>query len=708
MRNNKIQSLVVGNSKAGKSTFILSLIDKNQADMLQANGDGQCTRCNCEYNINVAETKLSLNVKLLSKDDFISRRMETDEVRKDLTNEDVFIDFFYEDCLENEAFFNIKEFDNFDKESDEKFSDKWKKLFMELFIKDEICIKDAESENKEGEKKKLVMKRSGFDRIKIKLNSEKELDKAKNNEEESEYININEALGLFLGSLFDECKITYKTIFNSQEINIETNKEHIPLLLKVVEPNSEYCRSFTGIIENVIINVNINNTYSEVFNKLGISTFQLIDTYGLNHEGTQDGSVLKNRFTTLFKEYENIQSAIFIASAEDIESNKNVPNDFLKQIPIMLQSKLTIVPYLMITKLDKAKDLKIVKEDDYLLDTDNKSIQVLCKKINKELLRNENTAEYISARLSAFKDYMSAFVSFYGVEEVKLEDEEKYKEMNCYYFSRLMDAIYYERHIPRAGYIALKGNDVDTYNLKWLIKVCIDNFVEYCKPVNFNFEGVGPTTKSYTKNSFKDEKLGYNSKIYSVLYSERIGLGINNFKGIKNKVEEVIESEKLKASYSIIFNTYEMMRKCPKTGESFCDIIRPECKDYACIQQGLVFDMKADIEKVKRIPFSGPYDTPIWEILNGGYNFNGSQLDNFKEALEINVKKIVPKYIREYNARVCADEIDKLAGDGCFCNSEEVFNRYFKNFDSELVGDTDEMVKFKKLAQYQTVAIKKE
>ncbi|WP_411679607.1 hypothetical protein [Clostridium thailandense] len=452
--------LVVGNSTAGKSSFIRTFCNEETANLLKITGNGQTTRFNGIYNFMCKdEQDAKVVVDFYSEQEFVEKQCSK------IINK---YQLFYEkeqikDCMEHNYVSTEETKANFEEDDGYWIKEKieiLKDLAEKDLINDEfINLDEFGIDNQLG----TLFKESDIDSI-YNFSSFNNLmkDKLKNI-----YDLIIGKTTLFInnyGNKYPKCN--YDIGLNNEKEKDKVSSEIKQLKFALKEDTSlllTYCvrnvemfdmensgtldmSSLSGIVKGIKLDLALNNDYAQICSSVGIKEIKLVDTYGLDHLADANGDItikaIRKRLSEILNdEFREIESVIFIYP---MVGNNSAAE---KRFEALIEAKRSIIPQIIYTKYDiYAKKQSGKNIDELTQESFQKIINNFCNKdlnkvkgdFNKILLRyySNDVAEY---RRKCILENISYFMSTYEIDESKIQNVAR--KNNKLYFLKIILSI---------------------------------------------------------------------------------------------------------------------------------------------------------------------------------------------------------------------------------------------------------------------------
>lgn len=332
MRNDELKIAIIGKSAAGKSAFIKSF--SQSADLIDSEGDAQTTRTYAEYKFYVTNEEIQPRVfaKILSKNDFIEKRLENailnictklkiDQIdatilKDKISRSDRYKKVFIESILHMSDFFDVTEFDYLYKNE------------QPIAIQAEIVLDDflkklstCEVTSEEIPKVILTVYELIYD----------------------ETIKRIKAFYLSTGTFFED---NNEYIFNFVLTN--ESKNTLSMLLKVTDDDGRKS-SLTSMVTKVVLESAISNYYFIGARELGIKKLSLIDTFGLDHSRQANTDVLQERYNRIFNtDYPDITVVFYVVAL-----HKGTSSDLQEAISVLYSQRPDLMSYIIGTYIDE-------------------------------------------------------------------------------------------------------------------------------------------------------------------------------------------------------------------------------------------------------------------------------------------------------------------------------------------------------------------
>lgn len=659
-----ISMLLVGESMAGKSEFILSFINSKDRERIPASGKGQTTRTSMIYSIDCISKK-SLAIKLLLKgrEQFCIERITSFWEKFDYDNRDNARKQrgFKHALIENDAFFHHKEF-----RCSKKISEKYDCLFSDEFYR--VMKKDDQE---------YVVSKQIFKNFYELKQANKELDK------DCDDVNIEECIRLFIEWVFEQCKeeivkfLTeqlpdYKLDVNSY-IDISTIN-NIECFLKTQDGEISY----SSFVDKIFIETSIADYYAEMMNDVRISKIQFIDTYGLDHDKATAPELIKKRYHKLFKDFPSIENVIYIRRAID-----GPPSDLSQNVPLLYSVKPSVMSYVCFTHADmlnndanKAKAVKAMRDAD----------SSVYDEVNDKLLDAGVNDKMAELRIVSMAKNIVIYCSKIGIDDKYNE----YKESNIKQIKQMLRYIRDKKHL---GDLLIDINKMSIENIGKIIDVS-SIFSTY---EDFKCNRYPGRTMGALGDRLQSGILGFHSSTWDYFKywdDEIYALVYNRFFNITKlyKWADYLENENVVPVIQSLFNEFmDISIRCLRNPEKYFTNmpIGDDCQHCRhkdeCIQN-VIYEAKKTVINQKYKPVS------LW--LTEVYNFNsllGDDIIRYKLQTIFN-RLYQEKFItlcRDNNARVLASELNM---DMTESEIDEHIQHYFSEIDSNL--DEEEKIEF--------------
>ena len=667
-----LSMLLVGGSGEGKSEFILSFINDEHRKKIPASGDGQTTRTSMVYTIKREESPLKIVMSIKSKEIFCLDRVNAFMSR--FSSDAIEDDIELEDCknafINDDAFFNSNEFINSCATVEQKFDELFDKAFFD-------SIENESDDTGNGSDTRYICKIT-----------EDWFNKLGKKETLKNQYTIEDCLTCFSEWVYDICIAEIDEYLQANGIELQTGTgaltdissladkdDAIRLFIKAEDGKP----SFSSLIETVCFDTYVAGYYQELFDSIRIKSCVFVDTYGLDHkESSSDEKFLKKRYSSLLREYPDIDTVLYIRKARS-----NPPTDLVQNIPPLYMVKPSIMSYIVFTHADNP-DGDGKKTIDKMKNPTHKLYIDIYKNLKGEKVNPELSKMRIRCMAENIVEYCSKTGKDYNKKDYEAYIREHPKQVEQ--LEKLFLSIRDKKHL---GSLLLNIDRISLDNVRALLNI---NTI-FSEPENFY--GYPGRTLGALGDRLQEGKLGFHSSTwdYFKYWDDEIFKHVRDrFLNISSEFEwaKLMESENVVPVIQSLFNEFmNLTIKCKRDpsrnltntpNNGLC--LDCDCKEK-CIQS-IIYKNKEKMIDSKYYPVS--------QWLTGIYDFSSvddnakEQLQNFFDDLYVN--DFIPK-CREYNARVLASEMNNAMTEQ---QIEEIIEQYFDAYDSKL--DEEDRVLF--------------
>lgn len=443
---NKLTFLVVGDSEAGKSSFIKNFTTSEYSKLLDISGRGQTTRCNGIYEFSSNYDDNKVDVKFYTKDEFINRTFERLMQKKELYPKKTITHENLNDISINDIEKNI--------DYSSWYNENQTKVF-ELCNNDFISDEFINLEELNIDKNSILIGIEEIKEIKDYVKFE-ELVKSKI---EIVYKIAKEKIDTFLEKykgidLIDDDNDNEDIRSIDFNLNEETKLLFALCIKKIKKKERESCGSelftLSGLVKNTKVIMKLNQLYEKICAGVGIDTITFIDTYGLDHESDEDGSIVIDTIRERLKfilnyEFKEIESVIFITPMIGKAAGTN------GRFKALIEAKRSIYPQIVYTKFDSYIEAEL---DESISDIDVSDLQDLIEEFNKcnKNPINDNfykiLEEYYSSDVAEYrkKIILSNRAYFMGAYE-KNVDSNSAQRFNLIYFKKIIMNLFQKNNL---------------------------------------------------------------------------------------------------------------------------------------------------------------------------------------------------------------------------------------------------------------------